>query len=101
MINFSQDIILKYNNIYLNEVSEEICTCTTLFKYLEKDENCKQDRTIRLKIDEIKFEILYIEGASPIIKGKKPQEDVKKLQQLVKLNLDKVFHNIQYHYEEK
>ncbi|CAG8833982.1 97_t:CDS:2, partial [Gigaspora margarita] len=109
MICSMRNIILKYQDICLNEVSEETWLIDTIQSFLEAvvsgifglSVHSQPDRTIRLKVENIEFEILYVEGASPTLRGKKPQEDAEKLQQLVKLNLDEVLRNIQYCYGEK
>ncbi|CAG8794481.1 3033_t:CDS:2, partial [Racocetra persica] len=52
-------------------------TCATLLKHLRNKENCKPDRTVRLKLEDNQFEILYVEDANPELKGKKCQEDAE------------------------
>ncbi|CAG8750593.1 20174_t:CDS:2 [Cetraspora pellucida] len=54
-------------------------TCVTLLRHLGNEENCKPDRTVRLKLEDNQFEILYIEGRNPELKGRKCQEDTEKL----------------------
>ncbi|CAG8583332.1 4844_t:CDS:2, partial [Racocetra persica] len=44
--------------------------CATLSRHLGNEENRKPDRTVRLKLEDNQFEILYIEGANPELKGK-------------------------------
>ncbi|CAG8837101.1 5485_t:CDS:2, partial [Racocetra persica] len=70
--------------------------CATLSKHLRNEENRKPDRTVRLKLEDNQFEILYVEGANPELKGKKRQEDAKRLQQLIKLNLDELLRDFQH-----
>ncbi|CAG8746323.1 10955_t:CDS:2, partial [Racocetra persica] len=57
----------------------KICTCATLSRHLGNEENCKPDRTVRLKLENNQFKILYVEGANPELKGRKHQEDAEKL----------------------
>ncbi|CAG8568886.1 40736_t:CDS:2, partial [Gigaspora margarita] len=71
-------------------------TCATLSKHLGNEENRKPDRTVRLKLEDDQFEILYVEGANPELKGKKRQEDAERLQQLIKLNLDELLRDFQH-----
>ncbi|CAG8840274.1 16950_t:CDS:1, partial [Racocetra persica] len=50
----------------------------TLSRHLRNEENHKPDRTVRLKLEDNQFEILYIEGANPELKRRKHQEDTEK-----------------------
>ncbi|CAG8604607.1 7620_t:CDS:2, partial [Racocetra persica] len=80
-------------------------TCATLLRHLRNEENRKPDRTtirtIRLKLEDNQFKILYVEVANPELKGRKCQEDAEKLQQLIKLNLDELLRNFQHIYRNK
>ncbi|CAG8604397.1 10173_t:CDS:2 [Dentiscutata erythropus] len=99
----NRNIFLKYKDISITEISEESWLTDTIYQFLEavvrdipglsvhlNDENRKPNRTVRLKLEDNQFEILYVEGANPELKGKKCQEDAEKLQQLIKLNLDEL-----------
>ncbi|CAG8532699.1 14207_t:CDS:2 [Gigaspora rosea] len=76
-------------------------TCATLSRHLGNEENRKPDRTVKLKLEDNQFEILYVEGANPELKGRKRQEDAEKLQQLIKLNLDELLRDFQHTYGNK
>ncbi|CAG8790937.1 20421_t:CDS:2, partial [Dentiscutata erythropus] len=84
-----RNIFLKYKDISIKEISKKtwltdtvhqfleaaVCdipglsvhsTCATLLRHLGNEENRKPDRTVRLKLEDNQFEILYVEETSLI-----------------------------------